>query len=277
MPLIFIGNNNRLSHIVAGKQVADYIKAPWNPKTISKDDTMISFEYASIISNIDNKLYLHSGDLLKGSNDIEDILRKATGLIVENSLIRDYYLRNGFRNLTLIPHHHCNFENIVHEKKDRPFTVGYAGSICGIDYNLSLLGFRLFKEGIEFVCLFCDDDSRSREVVCDFYGLIDAQVSFRKEQETLQDTDNGKAIFTCALKVTNGCAFGVPTVAYPSTVYKNEFDGYFLEAFSIQDIVDQCKKLRDEKSLYEDLSNKGLGIAKKYHISKTSQLYLELD
>ena len=187
----------------------------------------------------------------------------------------DYLKNYSFNEIHLIKHHHCNFENVIKANIDRPFTVGYIGSVIGIDYNLKLIASALRDYKIELGYL-CTDEvhEATREDICNVYkNFIDVQISFRKEQENIFTHPS----FACSVKLANAGSFMIPTVSYPSIVYKDEFDKCFFEVNNLEELINACVTLRDNKNLYNELANNAYERSKEYHISTIANLFKELE
>lgn len=109
-----------------------------------------------------------------------------------------------------------------------------------------------------------DSDFQTREDVVDFYKKIDIQIVWDKIYRLLKNP----------LKIVNAASFGIPTVGYPHKGYK-EVDGYYIKALTIDHLVEEVKKLKDQ-GVYEAATKDLVPLAKKYHISEIAKLYEKL-
>jgi glycosyltransferase involved in cell wall biosynthesis len=187
------------------------------------------------------------------------------GVIVTSRIAWGYVSRIlGRKDIILIPQHHCNY---LRENRDRKEVkvVGIIGSPeCEGPNNESFIG-RLKEVGLELaICR----NPRSRGKVVNFYKNIDIQVVYRPHQ-----IENN---MLTSLKLANAGSFGIPTVACPEKSYINEFDGCFLPVHSEEELFLEIKRLKEEPSLYEDLSEKAKAKAEKYNIENIAKLYRQL-
>jgi hypothetical protein len=79
------------------------------------------------------------------------------------------------------------------------------------------------------------------------------------------------------LKLANACSYGIPSVCYPEVSYVKEFDGCFVSVKTIDELVDQVKRLKEDEKFYDEMREKGLKKAEEYHIENISKYYRALD
>jgi len=179
------------------------------------------------------------------------------------------------KDVYLIPEHHCNFGRELRDNKD-VLTVGYMGNKNGSIFTdedivsrkktINDITKRFSEIGLDFKFI---THYPKREDVIEFYKSIDIQVLYkRRKQNQISKLNN-------PLKLTNAGSFGIPSVAYPEPT-SQEWKGCFVEAESISEILLQCKRLKEDKTLYEDMAGKAIEKSENYHISKIAPLYMEL-
>ena len=218
------------------------------------------------------------GDLLKGidlgKNFFIDIIdgtkgvrfaRKnpEVGIIASSKSSHEYISKKlNRKDVILIPHHHCNFENET--IPDRPIrNVGFVGhdTLNVFDHGLK----ELFMDiGLQFNSLIAPT---TRESVVSFLLSIDIQIAatFGISPE--------KRLLKNSLKLSNGGSFKIPSVATPEISYVTDYDECFVKANDIESIVRSCKLLKDDRSLYRSISEKSFEKSKNYHIEEVVKLY----
>jgi hypothetical protein len=258
---------------IRGIQVGEYLGAKLNPSDGFENDTCIyvksfpleGFPERSYVDVVDSKAPIH----WLANNP-------RSGVIAISEVGQDYISAKLKRtDVYLIPEHHCNFERIRRPDRDIA-TVGYIGNMNGSIFTDGEIVSRrktiadITKQFAEISLDFkFVRQYPTRQDVIDFYNSIDIQVTYRRrKQKQISKLNN-------PLKIANAGSFGIPTVAYPELVSR-EYKGGFIEVESINDMIAQCKKLKDDKTFYEDISGKALEKSERYHISNVAPLYMEL-
>lgn len=108
--------------------------------------------------------------------------------------------------------------------------------------------------------------------MADFYYDMDIQVGYRPKSKF-----RGMAPYQNPNKLGNSSSFGIPMVAYPEPSYVREFGDSFVHAHSIEEILAQIKRLKDDPLYYKYMAQKALAIAEDYHIDNVSKRYLDLE
>ena len=178
-----------------------------------------------------------------------------------------------------LPHTHCNNENEV-----RPFDREIKHIIFnGTDLSFPEKPWLEFKEKVEakgFIThrpgntVFQERGDKARLICRDSYLNADIAVSFRKPGFGLWYGNDLKG----PTKLNNASACGVPSIAFPETAFKNNFEGPGLYApvETIDQMVEECCKLRDNRDYYISLAVAGIEAAKFCHIDNVCKKYLEL-
>lgn len=186
------------------------------------------------------------------------------------------YLHDTFgRRAFYIPDHHCNFERRI-RPADRPVrTVGYVGSIIGIDFNLKLLQSALENAGFEFKSLIVDTPAdATREDVCTFIESLDIMVSFRK---ACYGVFRYSAMMP-TLKILNALSFKVPIVCEQQEAYDSAgLSGCYVHVDDFGKTIEACEALRDIPDFYVSMVEPYYdSIVESYHIDTIVKKYLEV-
>lgn len=264
------------SGYIRGHQMARYLGGKENPREGFENDLCI---YAKIIPPDPHPKHTYS--------DVDDSPKAAeylkthpeVGVIAISQTAKDYLNKFLKRNdVVFIPHQHCNFERRL--RPDRPVkTVGIIGSkITAFQYPVEPFKKELAKMGLELK--FEQDywntykSTPEREMrlnVADFYYSIDIQVGFRPRV-----IFRGMGPFQNPNKLGNSSSFGIPMVAYPEPSYEREWRGCYVPAKSIQEMLAQIKRLKNDSAFYKKIAQKALKRAEDYHIDSVSKFYLNL-
>lgn len=180
------------------------------------------------------------------------------------------FLSNYVSNqIVVLPQQHCNFENSVREDREVR-VVGHVGTRCAFHLDASKLQSMLEDIDLEFRFMDVTDGNVTREEVCEFYKQIDIQVCFRPDCITchysvpqIKDT----------LKLKNAGSFRIPTVAYPETVYIKEAPECFMTVDCVEGVVESCKALKEDKTIYDMFADRALAYSSNFHISKVAEVY----
>jgi hypothetical protein len=183
------------------------------------------------------------------------------------------YLKNqlGRDNVVFVPEHHCNFENVT-VNVHKPTVVGFCGYNDNFHLDFGMVEEALKPLGLQFIWLTDFEGSGGREKVCRFYRAIDIHLTFRR--------DGGNRNLVPAiknpLKLANAGSFGVPTVGFPEVSYVDEWDGCFMPAHSLDELLMWCDRLVREPKLYQEMSGTAIRRAADYHIDVIVEKYKEL-
>lgn len=256
----FFFNEDAISGKVRGTQILSYLSEHY-PDVVEKSNVEI-FIKRDIGSNAGNAIKIV--DLI----DLELPLYKvseADGFIVTNDVAKEYAERRTSKPVYVIPHHHCNFDDLRREDREVK-TVGYIGAVDRLSILVDILRKKLEKHGFEFVTHFLTLED-SRDSVVDKYLGLDISLVF----------DNSSAKFSFPpelknpLKVVNAGSFGIPTVGFRELAYR---DVRMIEASNTHKIIVSCLALRD-KSVYNPVATDCVEEAKKFHIKEIAKKYVE--
>jgi len=248
----------RTSSLIRGEQIANYLGCKYNPTEGYEDDVCIYVKPLSL-DDIKDGSYVDVLDNFSLLKPLKE--RPGIGIIFCSQFHYDMF-KDKFENKSvLIPHHHCNFERYVRVLREVK-TVGYLGSIRGIDLPVPKLTRRLKDIGLNFVTNY---HFETRKDVSDFYRQIDIQIVWKKDNLT----------GVTPLKITNAASFGIPSVSKKMENFK-ELDGLYIPvAQDIDSLIIELGKLK-EPSYYNAWSEKLIRAMEKYHIWNIAKLYKQL-
>jgi hypothetical protein len=250
----------RGSSTIRGEQIAEYLGAKLNPASGYDDDICIYVK-----PNIKTKFTKHSYiDIMDVSrNTFLSFIHLGIPIIVSSRPAYEIY-SEAFKKhrIVLIPQHHCNYERL---KRDRPkvTTVGIIGYHASFVYPMEDVRKRLQEIGME---LLFENHILNRTDAVNFYKKIDIQITWA---ESTWITKN-------AMKLYNAASFGIPTVARKQQIYK-EFEGYYIPVNTIDEMIKEIVKLKEDKEYYAQYSAHILPKAEEYHISNIAKLYKQLN
>lgn len=264
------------SGYIRGHQMAQYLDGKENPTEGFEKDICI---YVKILPPENHPIHTYS--------DVDDSPEAAqwlknhpeAGVIAISETSKDFLNEFlGRDDVHFIPHQHCNFERRL--RPDRPVkTVGIIGSkITAFQYPIEPFRKELEKMGMELKfeedywnSYKTNEKQEMRLNVADFYYSIDIQVGWRPKV-----IFKGMAPFQNPNKLGNSSAFGIPMVAYPEPSYVREWDGCFVPVNSIEEMIAQIKRLKEDNRFYKYIVERALARSEDYHIDKVSKLYLNL-
>jgi hypothetical protein len=245
------------SSFIRGEQIAKYLNAKYNPKDGYENDICIYIKPENL-DDIKDGSYV---DIIDGAFLIKQLKNRPGINIIVCSESSYNHLENILKNkLFLIPQHHCNFERLKGQKKE-PIVVGTIGLPLPQIIENEIME-RLADIGLKFINY---STYQSRQDIVDFYKTIDIQIAWAVENNPLKNP----------MKIINAASFGIPTIAHRQIGYK-EFEDNYIPVETLDELIKEVKKLKDEKNLYNYWSTKIIGPAEKYHISKIAKMYGEL-
>lgn len=266
----FIGTDNeapggpfhylfRATSLIRGEQMAQYLKAKYNPISGYENDVCIYLKPRSL-DNIQDGAYVDISDA--GEDLVNELKKRPKIKAITSSLASFEFVKERLKNeLFFILEHHCNFERSIRSRKEVA-VAGFLGTPRSLTYPIDKLRKRLEKIGLQFVVNF---NYKSRQDVVDFYKQIDLHIVW-------YDSENSP--FKHPGKIVNAAAYGVPTITNPRIGYK-EFEGYYISVNSIDSMMKEVEKLKN-KTYYDKWSKKILQKAEEYHISKIAEQYKKL-
>jgi len=256
------GHLMRVSSMIRADQIAEYIRARLNPESDYENDICIYVK-----PNVPNggdfkfegKPYLDMVDgwglypLMRNYPQIPVILCSKQDQEIMSKILKNKTI--------LIPQHHCNFKR--EKRNSRSVTkVGVIGTAGAFPYLPVGLKDVLSKRGIELI-----EFSRffSRQDVVDFYKKIDVQIVWRPYRMRLSNP----------LKIVNASSFGIPTIAFEESVFK-EVEGCYIPVKTLEEFLENLDRLIGDPYLYESYSQRCVEKSEKYHIENIAKLYKQL-
>lgn len=253
---------HRLPARVRGEEIAQYLGAKFNAKTREKDDIFIFIKPTHLKYTIDGDYV----DVLDELKVIPCLKMHPKVKVIAMSKVHYNYLKKELNNeITLIPHHHINFE-MAKRTRNKTLVGGMAGSPSKAAYDIvDKIKNRLREIGVKFTTYF---DYKERQDMVNYFKKIDFLVIW------YYDFFNRNSFYRHPTKMISAASFGIPTLAQPIAGY-SEFEGFYIPIETLDDIVREVEKLKNEK-YYNQWADKLLKEAEKYYISNISKLYKQL-
>ncbi len=258
------GHVMRVSSMIRGDQIADFLGARLNPSHSVTNSGDINIYVKPMVRKGDDfhfeeKSYL---DIIDGHN-LGQLAQKHPEVGVITCSQADFQIMS--KELTnkvyLIPQHHCNFEH-QRRKSTEIKRIGVIGTAGAFPYLPEGLKEELSNRNIELV-----EFSRffKRQDIIDFYMSIDLQIVWRPYQKVLSNP----------LKIVNASSFGIPTLALDEPAFK-EVDGCYGPVKNLAGLLTVLDKLISNMKMYEIVSDFCFMEAERYHIENVARLYKEL-
>jgi len=245
---------------VRGEQMAEVLGGKKNPTSGFENDICI---YVKVIpENYPKHSYADVDDSTKLAKWLET--HKDIGIIATSENTKEYLIKKLDREVTVIPHAHCNYERWT--RPDREIkTVGVIGSKTSFQGDTDEFAERLKKIGLDFVYEkeYWNTYKNNRLKVCEFHKQVDIQVCWRPYMFARE--------FKNPNKLVNAGSFGIPTIAYGEEGFKGWY-GKFIEVNSIDEMVGKCRELKD-KALYKTYSDLAVKKAEENHLDNIVKLY----
>lgn len=271
-PAFWLGGHwQRVSSLIRGTQIADYLGARHNPTADYADDVCIyvkphikrqvtTFDFAGPRPCLD---LIDGWDLRHILGCYPQVTALACTQHSANLLRRLRWLRNP---VVFIPQHHCNFERAARTRQGVQ-TVGVIGSWGAYPLIPAALKDAVRERGLEwYEC----PTFTTRQDVVDFYQRIDVQVVWRPIRRST------RPVLT-PLKLVNAASFGIPTIALEEGPLRVEWGGDYLAVESVAEALAALDRLRGSLDLYAELAERGRAHAEAYHIERVAGLYRALE
>lgn len=248
----------RLSSIIRGEQIANFLRAKLNPKEGYENDTLIYVKPirldlcppgSYIDVNDDPKL----AENLKNRPDVN---------LISTTTAHVEWLSSFLPNkIVHIPHQHMNFER-NRRTRTEVTTCGYVGADSPSQRQMVRdMREALEKVGMKLVSLL---NFETREDIIKFYQSIDIQVigSFGFLSTTPWYHEK---------KIVDAMSFGIPTVSDRKLGYR-DVEGFYIPVSNMTELVEEVLKLKGGWDI-----NRLIDKAEGYHISNIAKLYEKLD
>lgn len=255
----------RVSSIVRGEQIAAYLgNARLNPESGYENDTCIYVKpHIKAGNDFDfpdkSWIDIHDGwELIPTLHKYPEV-----GVIAYSDQAYEYLSDHVKNKIALIPHHHVNFERTV-RKRDKILKIGTTGSPPAWDYIPDEI-----KEGI-----------KARGLTLELYSNFYPRMSVSRFHESVDIFIHWrpflKRVLSCPFKIINSASFGVLTIALEEPSFK-EVHGAYMPVNNVEEFFDKLDDYISHPELHEDMANRCIEIAEKYHIENIAKLYEELD
>lgn len=250
----------RISSIVRGEQIANYLGAKLNPKERDgvaiyvkplRLDNIRDGDYVDVLD--DSSVHVKLGSIYQRLKELKKV--NVLAMTTEHKKWLESHLPN---KIVHIPHQHMNFERIRRTRRE-VITAGYIGTYVGRHEHLCKELETLLP--LKFIYLF---SYPTREDIIRFYQSIDIQVIPMFGHLTNVPYYHEK-------KIVDAMSFGIPTISEERLGYK-DIDDYYIKVKDRNDILTEIVKLQSGWDA-ERLINK----AEDYHISKIAKLYERLE
>ena len=251
----FLAEKNFLGSIIRGKQIADWIGGTYKG---DRGDVNIYIKPTKLDDVQDGDWV----DVSDGEWLVKHLKRRPKIKVIAHSLKTYEILKEELTNeLVWISQQHLNWERHERDRKEIN-TCGYIGHPNELAFKIcDKIGERIKSIGWNFITCF---DYKTREDAVNFYKKIDLLVIGGWNDPP----------YKTPTKIINAASFGIPSVAFPTEGYK-EFEGYYIPVKSLEEMIIEIEKFRDE-SYYKEWSDKIKDKAEEYHISNVSEKYKNL-
>jgi hypothetical protein len=253
-----VNHLHRVSTRIRAEEIVEYLGAKLNQPR-AKGDVCV-FVKPRYLSRIKDGDYV---DILDGNYLIDKLIKKPKVRVIAMCQTHYNYLRQILPNeITLIYHHHINFERTRH-KKNAKLLGGLVGTPSPAIYKVcDKLKAKLAAIDVDFNPYFT---YRTRRDMINYYKTIDFLVVWAFQH---MNSDNP---YRHPTKIINAASFGVPSLARPMDGYA-EFEGLYLPIQNSDDVVREAERLKND-SFYNEFADTITAEAEKYHISRTSEAY----
>lgn len=252
----------RVSSIIRGQQVAKHIGAKYNPEDGFGNDVCIYVKMVPAVpeeGQIRQQIYIDIIDEWRLTGWLQD--HPEITVIVCSRMDYDTLLRTVKNKVIFIPQHHANFERNSRTRGGIT-TLGVIGTPPAFPMLPEGLEDELSKRGMNLLTF---SHFTSRQDIVDFYQKIDVQIVWRPYEKTLANP----------LKLVNGAAFGVPTIALDEPCF-HELLGYYFPVKNFRELLGRLDSLKNDPKLYADYSERCIRRAEDYHIDNISKMYKNL-
>lgn len=256
------GHLLRVSSIIRGDQISEYLQAGVNPDFVYYTDVCIYVKphvKAHEDFQFKGKAYL---DIIDGWGLIPLAEKHPEVPVIVISQKDKETLEMVLKNkIILIPQHHVNFEREVRHK-DALTNVGVVGTEKSFKFLPEGLEEGLAQRGMKLVKL---SHFETRNTVQEFYKNLFVQIVWRPYRRRMGNP----------LKIVNAASFGVPTIALEEEYFK-ELDTYYFPVHNLEEFLFQLDYLKNAKINYSWFSKELVRKANQYHISEIAKLYQQL-
>jgi hypothetical protein len=254
-PLTGHGHLMRVSSMIRGDQIANYLEAKLNPESGYENDVCIYVKPMVRKGDdfkFEGKPFL---DIVDGHNlGLLAMQHPEVTVIVCSQADYNTMTRIIKNKVVLIPQHHCNFERF-HRNKEEIKKVGIIGTVGAFPLIPEEIRAGLKKRNIELVEF---SKFYNRLDIMKFYMDINVQLVWRPYRKLLSNP----------LKIVNAASYQIPTIALDEPAFQ-EVKGCYVPVNSPEEFLYELDNLKLDPEF--DFS-----IAENYHIEKIAKLYQDL-
>jgi glycosyltransferase involved in cell wall biosynthesis len=256
------GHLMRVSSIIRGIEMSEYLNCKLNPTSGYEDDVCI-YVKPNVPKGLDftfeGKPYL---DIIDGWGLTPVMMKHPDVPIITISRWDSENLARVLKNeIIFIPQRHFNYSR-VRRYPDSTINVGVVGTRQALPFLPGALEDGLAERGMKLVEMHNFED---REKIVEFHQTLYIQIVWRPYRRKMGNP----------LKLVNAASVGVPTIALEEPCLQ-EMEGYYLPVHTLEEFFAQLDKLRADPGLYNDLSDRCFAKAEEYHIENIAKLYRNL-
>jgi len=251
----------RVSTRIRVEEISEYLEARLNPTEGYENDVCIYVKPDSF-DQIKDGAYI---DILDDAYAVKSLKDRPRLKVIAMSASHYDHLKKELPNeITLIPHHHINFERATRTRKEIK-VCGYVGPLSAF-HRYESEGLKgLFEQlGLKFEPLFY---YQTRQDIIDYYQTIDIQV-------IAYFNYHDRSPYRHPTKIFNAASFGIPTIAALTNGYK-EAKHYYVPVNDMRHLRKEVNKMQREEQ-YKVWTDRVAKKAEEYHISKIAKLYKNL-
>lgn len=253
----------RLTPLVRGEQIAEYLGGKYNPESGFDNDLRIYIKPKTLepIRDGDWVDVSDSGDYL-----VELLKKRPKIKLIASSEVLLGYLKEKLTNeIVFIPEHHCNFERAKRTREEMT-TAGFVGAASLLNFAANdKIAQELAKIGVEFKAYYY---FKNRQDVVDFYKQIDLLIV--ADFDWIDDSE----AYRHPTKLISAASFGIPAIARYKIGYK-EFEDNYIPVNDMNSLVAEVEKMKN-KDYYDAFARKIIVAAEPYNIENIAKLYRKL-
>lgn len=196
--------------------------------------------------------------------------------IVNNDLLLSEAKQYTNKKIFVIPHHNTNFndkKNLFNEKIKKVGYIGLPEQLSKKNEIQSMLN----SNGIEFI----SSHPNSREECDDIFTKLDIGIIFVDETVKIAQNNRNDLIdiakkYKPNTKLTNFQCYGIPTICTEYESFKQFGENAYLQAESLNDVLNCLDTLINNPIIRYNLSNKSYEVGKKFNINNIKKLYEQI-
>ncbi len=209
---------------------------------------------------------------LERTTSLKDyILPECSFYIVNNAWYKRQVEDLGAKNVFVIPHHSCNFENERSCTGERLKTVGYVGLPDQISRAKDL---EIFCSGLGLQ--FKSVNPTTRRDLVDQLKSIDLGLIFLDETTISNEKIEYTKKFKPNVKLTNFQSYGIPTICLEYESYREFGREAYLACSNYEDLIQSIKLILQDENLRKKLSNDGIEASRFLSIKEIVKMYVTM-